>query len=233
MIVPVRISARSRDVWDVDFEELYLTLAPVLRTYAERLGLPPEEAEAVVHDAFAGFLGAQRPIDNARKWLFGATRNAAISHWRKMQRTTPPDPRFHESTSDAPIAAYEILRALPYPERKVLWMKEAAGYKVREIARHFRRSVSWTEKTLRRAREAAREAADETNHRRGGRGVRAADTYGCRRMISPHVRPVRGPSVPRAPAGAAVFPLHRVPAGEIRRQFSRARGMVPPSRRAA
>jgi DNA-directed RNA polymerase specialized sigma24 family protein len=178
MIAGVRISGAQRDVYDVEeVEELYRKLTPGLRAYAERLGLPPDEAEGVVHDAFLAYLTAKGPIDDARKWLFGAVRNGAFSKRRKAQRV-PPDGRWQETNPDARIFAYEILRVLAKDERQVLWMKEAEGYRVHEIARRRGRSISWVEKTLRRAREAAkRKAAESPRRRRVGRRVRRADTY--------------------------------------------------------
>ena len=52
-------------------------------------------------------------------------------------------------------------------------------------------------------------------------------------MIRAHVCPVRGPSVPRAVAGPAVFRPDGRPAGKVRRELPRAGRMVPPSAGAA
>ncbi|HEY0372126.1 MAG TPA: sigma-70 family RNA polymerase sigma factor [Thermoanaerobaculia bacterium] len=218
-----------------EFERFYLDTAPDLRAFAMRRGLALEDAEDILQEAFLVLHNAQIPFAEARQFLFGVAGNLVAAHWRAeewIDREAVIPERTRTPRYEGALDAQRFLQKLPRLQRRVFSMHRN-GFTVAQIASKIRRKKTWTETLLRRARKAAAKAADITNRRRVGRRVRRTDTYDCRRMICAHVRPVRGPAVPRAPARAAVFPLHRVPAGEVRRQFSRARGMVPPSRRAA
>ncbi|HEX6100786.1 MAG TPA: sigma-70 family RNA polymerase sigma factor [Thermoanaerobaculia bacterium] len=218
------------------FEEIYTTLLPLLRRIAEQqFRVPEHDSDAIAHEVLLSYLRKREPVREVRSYLIGALSNNCRTYWRsqaRMDRDAEMPVRVRVPHYESVIDLRRFLGRLPPLQRRIVVL-HAQGWTVKEIAARIGYSPSWTEKLLRRAREAAAEELDLTHRRRVGRGVARTDTSDCRRMICAHVRPVRGPAVPRAPARAAVFPLHRVPAGEVRRELPAARGLVPPSRRAA
>jgi DNA-directed RNA polymerase specialized sigma24 family protein len=168
----------------VTFDEWYLALSTRLQGYAvQKFGIPADEAEEIVHDVFLSFLAPRKPIRSERSWFFGAVSHACRDYLRKRGRIVS-DENLPLGSFEPPyvarVAAREMLRAIDPIHAELLVMQFVNGYTVKEIAAQFRRSVSWTEKRLRRAR---REAAavvgddDQTHRRLAGRRVRKADTF--------------------------------------------------------
>lgn len=220
-------------------EQWYELLLIRLRSFAEKkFGIPFDEAEAIVHSVFLSWLERNLTVRHPEAWFYIATRNACVDYWRKEGRIVhekPPDRPMEPPDYVARISAHEILADLTQPEREVLWMQYGEGYKVREIATRIGRSVSYTEKLLRKARLRAAEVAgvadeDDVHRCEVGRRVRRADTYpdwcGARRMIRPHVRPLRGASLPRTPARPPLLSAHGRAARKVHGEFSGADGLL-------
>jgi RNA polymerase sigma-70 factor (ECF subfamily) len=136
-------------------EDWYTSIAPLLRTIAVRkFGVPRDDAEALVHDVFMSFLQRRDAIGNVRTWFIGAISHACRNYWRKQDRILTGEvvERVVEPPEIERVTAHEVLRALPPREQHVLWLRFAEGFTVREVAQAIGRSVSRTEKLLRRAR---------------------------------------------------------------------------------
>jgi RNA polymerase sigma factor (sigma-70 family) len=182
MIAGVRISGRSRDLYGVDdliFEALYLDVAPRLRVYAVGKGLPLDEAEAVTQEAFTRLLHARGPIRHPTRYLFRVARNLIATYWRVEERfdrgATLPE-RARHPRYDRNVALDRFLAKLSPRQLSIVTMR-TDGCRMKEIAGSIGCSVSWTEKLLRRVREAAAEEIDLSNRRRVGRRVRRQDNY--------------------------------------------------------
>jgi RNA polymerase sigma factor (sigma-70 family) len=76
-----------------DFEALYLEYGVLLRTIAmRRYHVPPDEAEALVHDTFVAYLERHTVIRELKPWLMGAVSNSCKHYWRDRKREAPlPD----------------------------------------------------------------------------------------------------------------------------------------------
>src|ERR1051325_7961077 len=136
-------------------EEWYVSIAPLLRTIATRkFRVPRDDADALVHDVFISFL-RRRDIDDVRAWFIGAISHACRDYWRKQGRIVTGEAmeeRMFEPAEIERVRAHEVLRALTPREQRVLWLRFAEGFTVKEVAHAIGRSVSRTEKLLRRAR---------------------------------------------------------------------------------
>lgn len=236
MIAPVRISQGWRVSLVMLPEELYATYYPLLRHIAEqKFRVPEGDSDDLVQEVFLKFL--HEPVEKPRPFLVAAVSNACRTYWRreaKFDRDTPPPERPRVPRYEAAADARAFLERLPRRQRRIVVMA-VRGLPMELIARRVGCSLSWTEKLLRRVREAAAEAVDLTNRCGKGRRPRRTVTYLSERvaMMRAHVRPVRGPALPRAAARASVLSADRRPAWQVRGEFSGACGMVPASRRGA
>lgn len=89
------------------FESLYTEYGLLLRVIAiRRYHVPPDDAEALVHDIFMAYLQRRPSIHNARAWLIGAIKNASSNYVRKRMPEAELLPQ-HEETVDADAAARE------------------------------------------------------------------------------------------------------------------------------
>src|SRR5262245_30363582 len=83
-------SARSRMAKEPENEkaaELYRELRGLLAFLAaRRFGVPPDEAEELVHDVFAAYLRRQPAVHDLRAWFVGAICHASRHYWRKQAR---------------------------------------------------------------------------------------------------------------------------------------------------
>jgi RNA polymerase sigma factor (sigma-70 family) len=219
-------------------EELYTDLYPLLRELAEeKYRVPEYDSHDVVHDLFIRFAHTREPIENVRSFLIASLRNACVDYWRekaKFDRDTPIPERSRTPRYERVDLLRRVLRKLPRLERRVFVLR-LQGWRVKEIARRLGISKRLAEKVLRRARKAVAEDTDLTNRCGKGRRPRRTVTYLSERVaiMRAHVRPVRGPALPRAAARASVLSADRRPAWQVRGEFSAACGMVPASRRGA
>ena len=87
------------------FEVLYRQYGVLLRSIAmRRFGVPPDDAEALVHDTFVAYLERHTIIRDVKRWLMGAVGNASKNYWRARKREAPLLPE-HEETADAAAEA--------------------------------------------------------------------------------------------------------------------------------
>ena len=90
------------------FESLYNQYGLLLRTIAmRRYHVPPDDAEALVHDVFAAYLERRAHVRDAKGWLTGAIRNASLNYWRKRAPESPLLPEHEEARDDAAEARFE------------------------------------------------------------------------------------------------------------------------------
>jgi hypothetical protein len=88
-VVPVSSTGFSSPVWrillpeptgsdgDDVFEALYTEYGLLLRSIAmRRYAIPPDDAEALVHDTFVAYLERHTKINDLKPWLMGAVSNA-------------------------------------------------------------------------------------------------------------------------------------------------------------
>jgi RNA polymerase sigma factor (sigma-70 family) len=73
-----------------EFEALYLEYGVLLRALAmRRYHIPPDDAEALVHDTFIAYLERHTVIRELKPWLIGAVSNACKHYWRDRKRESP------------------------------------------------------------------------------------------------------------------------------------------------
>jgi hypothetical protein len=94
---PVFSDSRSSRVWRLlvsqesgstedPFESLYTEYGLLLRTIAmRRYHVPPDDAEALVHDIFAAYLERRAYVRDVKGWLIGAIGNASNNYIRKRK----------------------------------------------------------------------------------------------------------------------------------------------------
>src|SRR5215212_1043266 len=213
-------------------EELYVEMYPVLcRIAQQKYRVPEIDVPDIVHDVFVRFAYTPGTVEKIRPFLIAMLNNACHDYWReeaKFDRDAAIPERVAVPRYDTLLTLRRVLGKLPPLQRRVLLL-QARGWRVREIARIIGYSPSWTEKLLRKAREKAAEAADDTNHRSRSGRVRQTDTCESPEpptanrhpptvIIRAHVLPVRGPALPRAPGRAAVLFADRRSARQVRGQ---------------
>lgn len=87
------------------FESLYEEHGLLLRTIAmRRYHIPPDDAEALVHDIFAAYLERREHVRDAKGWLTGAIKFASLNYLRKRKPESPLLAE-HEETPDAAAEA--------------------------------------------------------------------------------------------------------------------------------
>lgn len=143
------------------FDELRL---PVLR-YVLSFRLPVSDAEEIVQETFLALfhhLGAGKPAENLRGWVFTVAHRLAWKHrlsaqrrWERliprvgMWRTPDPDPGPHERIEgiERRQRLLAVIDALPERDRCCLWLR-AEGLRYREIAQTLRMSLGAVAKSL-------------------------------------------------------------------------------------
>jgi RNA polymerase sigma factor (sigma-70 family) len=110
--VPVSSDSRTSRVWrlfvshdsgstDDAFESMYTEYGLLLRTIAmRRYHVPPDDAEALVHDIFTAYLQRRSYVRNVKHWLIGAIGNASSNYIRKRRPEAELLPE-HEEAVDA------------------------------------------------------------------------------------------------------------------------------------
>lgn len=85
MLVPDETAGPPEDIQQLYIEHRVLMRAVAMRRYR----IPPDEAEALVHDAFVDYL--QRPTKpaNVRGWLLGNVANRCKHYWRDRRHEEP------------------------------------------------------------------------------------------------------------------------------------------------
>lgn len=164
----------------LDVEALWRDAADDLFAYASTVLRDPVAAEEVVAVTFERALRRQRRFDrrrgDARAWLFGIARNAAIDELRRRQRGAalahdPPDDAVPDAVDELVardeaerrrIAVAAAIAELPGGDRELVALKFHSGLSNAEIARVLGISTtnvgSRLHRVLNRLREVCHEA---------------------------------------------------------------------------
>lgn len=82
------------------FEALYTEYGVLLRSIAmRRYNVPPDDAEALVHDIFTAYLQRRKYVRELKPWLIGAIGNASKDYLRRRRREEPLLPE-HDEIAD-------------------------------------------------------------------------------------------------------------------------------------
>ncbi len=83
-----------------EFEALYIEYGVLLRGIAiRRYNIPPDDAEALVHDIFTAYLQRSEYVRELKGWLIGAIGNASKDYLRRRKREEPLLPE-HDQRPD-------------------------------------------------------------------------------------------------------------------------------------
>jgi RNA polymerase sigma factor (sigma-70 family) len=83
-----------------EFEALYTEYGVLLRSIAiRRYNIPPDDAEALVHDIFTAYLQRRTYVRELKPWLIGAIGNASKDYLRRRRREEPLLPE-HDEIAD-------------------------------------------------------------------------------------------------------------------------------------
>ena len=101
-----RRSARAVDAHEPpdaqEFETLYIEYGVLLRSIAmRRYNIPPDDAEALVHDIFMAYLQRREHVRELKGWLIGAIGNASKDYLRRRKREEPLLPEHDEKADQA------------------------------------------------------------------------------------------------------------------------------------
>jgi RNA polymerase sigma factor (sigma-70 family) len=220
-------------------EELYLELFHPLLRLARSRGVPRDEAEAIVHDAFMSYLRLGDHVETPEAYLMITVRNLCASWWRRQKRMTGDALAEASATPDydRQLAVVSVWPRLSSRDRHVLRLRFSESLKIRQIAARLGISQTRAGKILRRAIERASALVDESERCGVGGFLLRTDTYpayrGRRRIIRAHVCRLRGAALPRTPPHPAVLSAHGGPARKVSGQLSGAHGLLQASGGAA
>jgi|GEM_PF-327815 len=85
-----------------EFEALYVEYGVILRAIAiRRYNIPPDDAEALVHDIFTAYLQRREYVRELKGWLIGAIGNASKDYLRRLKREEPLLPEHDQKPDQA------------------------------------------------------------------------------------------------------------------------------------
>ncbi len=85
-----------------EFETLYIEYGVLLRAIAiRRYNIPPDDAEALVHDIFTAYLQRRQYVRELKGWLIGAIGNASKDYLRRRKREEPLLPEHDQQPDQA------------------------------------------------------------------------------------------------------------------------------------
>lgn len=159
--------------------ERYLRLMMWIAVRRYRIHEP--EAETLVHEVFANFLGKANGIIDVRAWLVAGISNASRYYLRVRQRTEPlpddieerPDPNLAHVLDLWPdqITARQALASTTARCQLVLRLRYFEGYSVPEIAAELQITTTYATKLVAECiRQVQRRYEKKTRAARGGRG---------------------------------------------------------------
>ena len=135
---------------DSDFEQIYTQHFPFLVSIAVRkFGVPPSDAETLVHEVFLSYLKRSREIEDVHAWLLGGICHASRYYWRQHGRTGEmveieelyerADPSSHDIRNDLPdaLTMRDVLDSLPPRYREILRLRYYDGCSIAEIAQNL------------------------------------------------------------------------------------------------
>jgi RNA polymerase sigma factor (sigma-70 family) len=142
---------------------LYCQHATVLREIAIRkFQVPPEDAEALVHEVFVGYMRSRDLVKDAESWLVGAICHSSRHYWRQQRNVQGLHPRIPDGGDDViarihrAILVNAVLRKLEPRCREVLRKHYLEGFSAAEMARQVATSRGYAEQTIHRCLKAAR-----------------------------------------------------------------------------
>lgn len=143
---PLRGASDAAPTFD-SFEQLYAATRDALYAYVMGVLGNRDSAEEVTAQAFERAYRKRSQLDrergDARAWLFGIARNAALDELRRLRRHAPPASDVavdqlgvvHVGIDlDERIALRQALAALPAGDRELIALKYFVGMNNREIA---------------------------------------------------------------------------------------------------
>lgn len=93
---------------DETFDALYAHYGILLRSIAmRRYSIPPDDAEALVHDTFIAYLQRRESVQQVKPWLMTAVCNASKNYWRERKREAPLPEGIEERPDGAADAVTE------------------------------------------------------------------------------------------------------------------------------
>jgi RNA polymerase sigma factor (sigma-70 family) len=93
---------QNSDSTEAAFESLYTEYGYLLRTIAiRRYHIPPDDAEALVHDIFADYFQRHTYVRDVKGWLLGAIGNASSNYLRKRKPEAALLPEHEEAIDTA------------------------------------------------------------------------------------------------------------------------------------
>jgi RNA polymerase sigma factor (sigma-70 family) len=85
-----------------EFEALYIEYGVLLRLIAiRRYNIPPDDAEALVHDIFTAYLQRREHVRELKGWLIGAIGSGSKDYLRRRKREEPLLPEHDEKPDQA------------------------------------------------------------------------------------------------------------------------------------
>ena len=114
-----------------EFEALYIEYGVLLRAIAiRRYNIPPDDAEALVHDIFTAYLQRREYVRELKGWLIGAIGNASKDYLRRRKREEPLLPE-HDQKPDQAAEERWMLNIT------MAWVMARLGEKCRETIRRY------------------------------------------------------------------------------------------------
>ena len=137
-----------------ELEVMYLEARHRLRRLAiVRFGVPPDEAEALVHDVFIAWMTSAGEVRAPRRWLVAATSNASRNWLRKRSaevRLQEPPVSVLPAPSLDPIIVAELLAICRPRAAALLRLVYQEGMGVAEAGRALGTSAGYADTLLRR-----------------------------------------------------------------------------------
>jgi RNA polymerase sigma factor (sigma-70 family) len=162
-------------------EDFYLAYQRLLLGIAvDKFGVPPEDAEDILHDVFLAFLRCKAPARDPRRWLIGAMCHASRYYWRRAARVAPLEEASEPVAAalEAPVIARELLARLRPRDGRVLRRRYIEGWSFREIAEAERITEKRAERVV---KQALRRAAATPRRRRSASAAPSRDPENSRR----------------------------------------------------
>ena len=115
---------------------------------ARKFRVPASDVLPLIHDVFVAYMRHAAVIDDDKRWLVAATKNACLNYWRNTKGTEPVldetllDTRRLADHVTACVDVSRVLRRVPKNCRDVLWLRFVEDVSPAEIARRCAASDS-------------------------------------------------------------------------------------------
>jgi len=137
----------AREHLEAEVVALFDQLRVPLLRYLATLGLPVQDSEEIVQEAFLALfehLRRGKPHEHLRGWMFRVAHNLGLKRLNRIKSSCPapeqwmvldPAPGPEEQAADQQRlkSLTAVIRALPEQDRRCLWLR-AQGLRYREIA---------------------------------------------------------------------------------------------------